>query len=314
MLFASSPVLFPVLLQLLATAPAAQDVTLLPAANVRGAGVYLSDLVLTNAGPLPHVRVADAPPFGQFKILSREEIALVLTNAAPAFATQRWSGATQVRVMRQSRLLREGDVRELLTQALQEDHVKDRGELELRFTRAWHPVVVPDESLKLKVLDLPASGLGPNFVVRFELRTEHETIGPWQAAVRARLLQDVLVTRTALQPGQRLIDAPLERESRDVLGMRDTPVSPSTSLEGLELAATVPANSFLTARAVRARPVIRRGQVIEAEMRDAGLTISLKVEALESGAIGQTVRVRNIQSRKELRGTIQDEDTILVSL
>jgi flagella basal body P-ring formation protein FlgA len=38
------------------------------------------------------------------------------------------------------------------------------------------------------------------------------------------------------------------------------------------------------------------------------------VEALENGAPGQTVRVRNLATRKEFRGKVRDEQTILVSL
>jgi flagella basal body P-ring formation protein FlgA len=35
---------------------------------------------------------------------------------------------------------------------------------------------------------------------------------------------------------------------------------------------------------------------------------------LEEGVPGQLVRVRNLQSRRELRGKVQDEQTIIISL
>jgi flagella basal body P-ring formation protein FlgA len=44
------------------------------------------------------------------------------------------------------------------------------------------------------------------------------------------------------------------------------------------------------------------------------MVVSMKVEALENGARGQVVRVRNVYSRKELKGKVEDEHTILVSL
>ena len=43
------------------------------------------------------------------------------------------------------------------------------------------------------------------------------------------------------------------------------------------------------------------------------MTISLKVEVLEEGAVGQSVRVRNPVSKREFRGKVQNEQTILVS-
>jgi flagella basal body P-ring formation protein FlgA len=49
-------------------------------------------------------------------------------------------------------------------------------------------------------------------------------------------------------------------------------------------------------------------------VQDGVLNISMKVEVLEDGAPGQTVRARNVQSRRDLRGRVLDEKTILISL
>jgi flagella basal body P-ring formation protein FlgA len=38
----------------------------------------------------------------------------------------------------------------------------------------------------------------------------------------------------------------------------------------------------------------------------------VKAEALEDGVPGQIVRVRNLQSRREFKGKVQDEQTVLV--
>ena len=65
---------------------------------------------------------------------------------------------------------------------------------------------------------------------------------------------------------------------------------------------------------MRLRPVVARGQTADAVVRDGAMLISLKVEVLEEGAPGQMVRVRNPQSRRELRGKVQDEKTIAITL
>ena len=64
----------------------------------------------------------------------------------------------------------------------------------------------------------------------------------------------------------------------------------------------------------RLRPVVTRGQTADAVVRDGAMVISLKVEVLEEGVPGQMVRVRNPQSRRELRGKVQDERTIAITL
>jgi len=82
----------------------------------------------------------------------------------------------------------------------------------------------------------------------------------------------------------------------------------------IELAENVPSGMPLTPRFFRQRPVVLRGKVVEALVQDGSLTISTKVEVLEDGVPGQTVRVRNLQSKREFRGKVQNEATVLVTL
>ena len=76
--------------------------------------------------------------------------------------------------------------------------MKDKGELELSLTQPWSPPVVPDEPLTLKILELPTAGVTPAFIVRFELRTAHETLGAWQASVKAQVWREVWVAHSIL--------------------------------------------------------------------------------------------------------------------
>jgi len=70
----------------------------------------------------------------------------------------------------------------------------------------------------------------------------------------------------------------------------------------------------LLARSLKITPVVRRGQSIDAMVVDGALEVSIKVEALEDGIPGQTIRLRNPQTKRELRGKVQNEQTILVNL
>ncbi len=287
---------------------------LLPNAPVDGEGIFLSQLIATNGQALPQIRIADSPAFGQATILTRLQIFEVAYKAAPELVSTNWAGAAKIRVTRRSRPFTETDLKEQLTAVLQRDHVGARGDLELRFMRPWPPIAIPDDPFTLKILDLPTLGVSPSFAVRFELRTGHEVIGAWQAPVQARVWKDVWTARSPLKPGQLFSETDVVRARRDVLTLREPPLDVAEPESTLEIAEQVQVGAPLYARSVRARPVIRRGQIVEAQLHDNGMIISLKVEALENGAPGQLVRVRNPQSRKEFRGKIQNENTILVFL
>jgi flagella basal body P-ring formation protein FlgA len=215
---------------------------------------------------------------------------------------------------RRSRILNEAELKEQLTARLQHDQVKEKGELELRLIRPWLSMLIPDEPYALKILDLPTTGVSPSFLVRFELSTRHETLGRWQAALQARVWREVWVARTALRRDQLFSEADVASERRDVLTAHETLLPGALPEATLEIAENVPAGGPIYLRAVRVRPVVRRGQVVDAQFQEGGMMISLKVEVMENGAPGQMVRVRNAQSKREFRGKVQNEQTILVSL
>lgn len=286
----------------------------LPAeAQVDSSGVMLANLVKT-AEALPVIRLTNAPALGQKLQLTREQISAALQAVAPQFATTNWAGAESVRVTRRMRPLEEAEALTLLTAQLQQDVVRDRGELELHFARPWAAVSIPDEPITLRVSDLPTSGIGPSMMLRLELRTARETIGSWQLVVQSKIWSEVWVAHSPLQRGLPLREADLAKERRDLLMLRQPVATCASDDDSLEIAETVNAGQPLLARAIRQRPVVRPGRMADALIQEGGLSISVKVEILEAGAPGQLVRVRNLKSKREFRGKVQNEQTILVSL
>ena len=160
-------------------------------APVSGDGVFLPQL-FTSAQPLPAVKLCDAPAFGKNLILTRDQISELLAANAPALGTN-FSGAEAIKISRRARTFGESDVLGLLTAALQQDFIKDKGQLELRLAQPWNPLVLPDEPLTLDVQELPTAGVTQSFILRFALRTPHETLGTWTANLKAGVWREVCV-------------------------------------------------------------------------------------------------------------------------
>ena len=208
----------------------------------------------------------------------------------------------------------ESEVLALLTTALQRDCVKDRGELELRLTQPWPAPQVADEPLTVKILELPTAGVTPSFIIRFQLCTSQDTLGTWQAAVQARVWRDVWVAHSNLRRGEPVNDADIAHERCDVLKVREELADFSAGDPNLELAESVSSGAPLLARVIKPRAVIHRGQITNAIVRDGALSITTKVEALEDGAPGQTIRARNPVSHRDLSGRVVDGHTLLISI
>jgi flagella basal body P-ring formation protein FlgA len=296
-----------------ANASEAAAVSLFPAAQVDGEGIFLQQVVKA-APPLPALKLCDSPAFGKTTELTRAQVNDLIAAAAPDLATTNWNGAESIRISRRAHEFSGNAMLALLTATLQRDFVKDKGELELNFQQPWAAPVLPDEPLALKILELPTAGVAPTFIVRFELRTAHETVGTWQAAVQAHVWREVWVARTTLKRGELTSTADITRERRDVLNIREALADFSSGDPSLELAESVSAGTPLLARVLKPKTVIHRGQTANALVEDGSLSITMKVEALEDGSPGQTIHLRNPASARNLSGKVLNEQTIQISL
>jgi len=296
-----------------ATPALAPKLSLVDSVQVDSQGIFLDQVIDAAADlDLPRVQVADAPAFGDVLALDRAAVVAVLQSALPALAGIEWHGPETAQVVRRTRSLEEHELRLLLTEAAQAHLGHDVGELELRLARAWTPLPVPDEPIQVQLLDLPRGGLRPNLLLRFDLLAGEERLGGWQLAVQASLWSDLPVARSTLQRGQRLMEADVVLERVDTLTLRDPLAPEALANEHLELSQHVRAGQPILARAVRARPVIRRGGMVEGLIADGLMIISLKVEALEDAVPDQIIRVRNPRTRREFRAQVQDEQTVLL--
>ncbi len=286
---------------------------LAPSAEVTSDGVYLQQIIQSSQ-PLPQVRLCDAPQLGTTLQLTPSQINDFLAVAAPDLVTTNWTGADSVSITRRTHTLTEADATTLLTSTLQQDYVKDRGQLELTFTEHWDAPVVPDEPLTVKILELPTAGVTRSFIARFELCTPMETAGTWDISMHASVWRDVWVAHSDLARGELVADADLIRDRRDVLTTHEALADFSSGDATLELANEVPADAILLARDLRLRTVIHRGQIADAILEDGALNITMKVEALEDGAPGQVIHVRNTSSLHDLTGKVLDDQTIQLSL
>ncbi|MGV3757342.1 MAG: flagellar basal body P-ring formation chaperone FlgA [Verrucomicrobiota bacterium] len=283
--------------------------------QITGRGIFPRDLF--PQGPVeevPHVSLFQVPTFGKSLVLNRQQIELALAKATGTTNAIQWGGAEKVIITRRSRMMGEVEMLGMLTQTLQQGKVQERGELELRSSRAWTEIAVPDEALTLRVTDLPSSGVSSYMIVRFELLAGKESVGTWQVSVQAKVWREVLVARQPAMRGLPVTKFEWATERRDVLTLRDVLADLPAAPEVLEVAEGIQAGAPLTSRSFRVRPIVTRGKVVDALVQNGTLEISVKVEVLEDGLPGQTVRVRNLKSKREFRGKVQNEQTILVSL
>ena len=201
-------------------------------------------------------------------------------------------------------------VAELQKQAAQ--HFSLDGELKISIARAWPALRLPEADWILTITEWPAGGLASTLLVRVKIVSGAETIVEGQLPLRAQLWQDVWFASGQLDRGQPLDRSSLTSQKADVLRERVPLIPATTDPATLDVSQSVAAGRALTRRDVVVRPLIRKGQVVEVFAQTGQLGVRMKALALENGAAGDLIKLRNIESNKEFNGQVTHESKVQV--
>ena len=176
----------------------------------------------------------------------------------------------------------------------------------------WPALRLPEADWILTITEWPAGGLAGTILVRVKIISGSETIVEGQIPLRAQLWQEVWFASNQLERGQSLDRSSLTVQKADVLRERTPLVSAKIDPSTLELSQAVAAGRALTRRDVAVRPLIRKGQVVEVFAQSGPLGVRMKALALENGAAGDLIKLRNIESHKEFNGQVTHESKVQV--
>ncbi len=129
---------------------------------------------------------------------------------------------------------------------------------------------------------------------------------PWKLYVptRVKLVRPVVVTARPLARGQRLDRDDLTLEPRDVSDVGADAVASPEQVLGYVVTRPVPAGRTLSGAVLQAPVLVERGRRVRMAVEGSGINITMSGLALESGAVGETVRVRNPASGRVVEGVV----------
>lgn len=127
--------------------------------------------------------------------------------------------------------------------------------------------------------------------------------------VRARVSAVVAVTAAPLKAGEALADEHITLERRDVTLMGDAIGSPEAAL-GQTSRRSLRAGEVLRSGQLVAPQVVKRGDQVLMVAKHDGIEVSMAGEALDAGARGAVVRVRNVASGQVVRMRVAGAGTV----
>jgi len=281
----------------------ALEVRFQPKAQVDGQRIRLGEIASLKPESASH-RLADTPLFdapqgGEIEVYKAATLKAYVLDAVPSGTSISWSGAEKVAVHRHGRLIKGEDVARLVESYLQDME----GELAATHL-AFSPENFPD----------------PFTVERGELTHEvipsnEDVVGSRYFIVRFRL--DGRLVRNVTVRGDLDATAPVVTAARDLdrgtrlgkddLELREKDITRSgeffTSLDkaaGKRVKRDIDAGDIVEHRKV-ARPIlVKRGEVVTMEASRGALVLMAKGVARSKGKEGETIKVRNTGSQKEI--------------
>ncbi len=203
----------------------------------------------------------------------------------------------------------------MVTEALQKAFEISDAKLVLSSTRPLPAVPVPANALvQVQIVSHPPTGPAAFMRTQYALLVDGRRVGEWTGFFKAQLLKEVWLTGKIASRHASLDKVKLIRKKVDVINLR-TGVWEGKPDSTLQLTQSMGTGMVLLPRHVRRTPVILRNQMVTGVLLYKALRIELRnLLALEEGAPGDVIRLRNNSSYKEIRGRIINDRTVQLSL
>lgn len=196
------------------------------------------------------------------------------------------------------------------------EHV--RSSPETRFLTGIQVETQPlDSRLKLRNCNQPLKVFHP-----YAIRASHKiTVGincndskPWTIFIPVQItaLYEVVNLVRSLPRGTRLTRDDLNEKKVRLRPSQKPFINNIESALGKELSRSLPANTTLTHAMVRVPRIISRGDDITMIVSVGSLEVRSSGIALQDGAVGQKISLRNTKSRRKVEGWVQADGSIRV--
>ena len=145
--------------------------------------------------------------------------------------------------------------------------------------------------------------------MRFAVRCPQAGGSRLEYIVRARISASVVVVAAPIAANELLTDAHLAVTQRDITTIAD-PVVAAQDAVGQTSRRSLRTGDVLRSSSLTAPVLVKRGDAVVMIARIEGIEVSMAGEALDAGAKGATVRVRNSTSGQTLRMRVTAPGTV----
>lgn len=137
---------------------------------------------------------------------------------------------------------------------------------------------------------------------------------PWKiyVPVTVSAYAKVMVSRHPIAPGQSISDADVSWSKRDITTLGYGYLASLEGAGGYRSRHSIAQGAVITPNMVEAASLIQKGQRVQLNSQLQGISVGMAGVALQSGALGARIRVKNLSSGKQLEGIVDTDHSVVI--
>jgi flagella basal body P-ring formation protein FlgA len=293
-------------------------ITVRPQALVEGPQITIGDVAEVHGGTpttLAKVRaivIGQSPPAGEERQLHGGYVITRLRQHGLPTADLQLEVPEKIHVTRMSQRVEPRDIEAAVRHALQRQMPWQPQHTTVHELRGVEAVLLPPGPLQYEVtFPLNSNFLGPtSFTVAFRVAGNVEARQHGTAYID--VTQDIVTTSRAIGRNEVIEAADIRLTRMNMARVPQRVHMRPEEVIGKRTRRPLQADSLIHIHEVETLPTIQKGDVVLMLVDSSLLRVSTMGEALESGMRGETIRIRNMTSNREVRAVIVDKKTVKI--
>ncbi|HHV62005.1 MAG TPA: flagellar basal body P-ring formation protein FlgA [Firmicutes bacterium] len=294
-------------------------VTVKEEAQVAGAKILLGDIATISGAPAPvedeikRIEIGPAPIVGYKRTVSLASVKIHMRQAGVDLSRVTFEGAGSTSVTARAMAITGEELVRVAVEYILSTMPWKRNEVSIECERTPDNLLTPLGEVRLEAERLPITQYLGTTTVRVNVILDGKVYKSVPVVLRLNVVKEVVVATRTIIKGQVVTADAVTRELRQLSALEMDPATDPAAVVGKVAARTIREGTLITAGAVEEPPLIKRGDIIQIVVRLGGVTVTTAGEALEDGKLKDLIRVKNLESGRQVEAVVVDAKIAEVS-
>lgn len=294
-------------------------ITVKEEAQVAGPKILLGDIATITGAPGPvedeikRIEIGPAPIVGYKRTVSLASVKIHMRQAGVDLSQVTFEGAGSVAVAARARTITGEEFVKVATEYILSTMPWKRDEVSIGCERMPDNLLAPLGEARLEAERLPITQYLGTTTIRVNVILDGKPYKSVPVVLRLNVVKEVVVATRTIIKGQVVTSDAVAPELRQLSALEMNPVTDPAAVVGKVAARTIREGALISADAIEEPPLIKRGDIIQIVVRLGGVSVTTAGEALEDGKLKDLIRVKNLESGRQVEAVVVDAKIVEVS-